>query len=112
MAANAAQARRVGGMPGLVIETGTIVFSGNYVAGGETLSLPRPAGVQRGPTIVMVDGISGYKYEYNPLNGKILVRQSAAAGAAFAELAAAAYPAGVTGDTVTYMAFFTPRVAG
>lgn len=111
MSATATQARRVGGMPGLVIETGTIVFAGNYVAGGEVLSLPKPAGVQRPPTFVLIQGIAGFKYEYNPANAKVLVRQSAGAAAAMAEIAVAAYPAGVTGDTVTYMAFFTPRAA-
>lgn len=93
---------------GRVVEVrGTLAFSGNYVTGGE---VPTFAGVRSSsvtPTQLWAEGIAGYKYEWNPANGKILVRQGAGAiNLPLAELSAAAYPAGVTGDTIRFVAEF------
>ena len=92
---------------GRVVEvTGTLAFSGNYVTGGE---VPSFAGVRSSnltPTALRAEGIAGFKYEWNGSNGKILVRQSAAASNPMSEISAAAYPAGVTGDTVRFVAEF------
>lgn len=83
-----------------------VVFSGSYATGGELYDF---AAVQWGyiqPIWVHIQGKAGYFYEYDFTNKKIIVRQQinpAAAGGAdvpFSELAAAAYPAGVTGDSV------------
>lgn len=110
MAIVANNSRVFGGMKGKIEQLGTFTFSGNYVAGGEVPTWSRPAGVLGNPVFVRLSGgRAGYKYEYNPDNGKILVRQSAAAGNPNAEISAAAYPAGVTGDLVQYEATWLPR---
>jgi hypothetical protein len=94
---------------GRVTTIATLVFSGNYAAGGDTLDF---ATIQEGviqPMWVDIRGKAGYSYEYDFANKKIIVRQQkdpAAAGGAdipLPELAAAAYPAGVTGDVVKAM---------
>lgn len=117
---------------------GTVAFTSNYATGGDTLDLAPFNPVQRQPDLVRIEGIAGYKYEYDHTNKKILVRdfplvtvvggQGAASalqinpdsaagvlgktvattraipgrtfGFSMDELAAGAYPAGVTGDTV------------
>lgn len=89
---------------------GSVVFSGNYAAGGEVVDVKAAAANAQGqrwmansqPDIMMLQGKAGYHYEYDRANRKIIIRQSAGAGAVEAELAAAAYPAGVTGDTIDF----------
>lgn len=92
---------------GRIVEVrGTLAFSGNYVTDGE---VPTFAGVRSSsvtPTQLWAEGIAGFKYEWNPANGKILVRQSAGTAAAMGQISAAAYPAGVTGDTIRFVAEF------
>jgi len=96
----------------------TITASGNYTAGGDTLDLTALTGAlgQVGvPTETLPitatiqsansSGLSGFLYGYRPgttqANGKMQVLvQGAAAGDPLADLAAGAYPAGVTGDTI------------
>lgn len=91
---------------GRITGIATLVFSGNYVANGDTYDFAALTEGGAQPTHVMIMGKAGYHYEYDYTNKKILVRQQrdpAAAGGAdipFTELAAAAYPAGVTGDAV------------
>lgn len=99
-----------------LIVYGTLVFSGSYVSGGDTLNFNTASGTQGGmgadaiksaslPTFSVileapVAGTpgSGYTYLYSPgtsqANGKV---QLFAGGT---ELAAGAYPAGVTGAVV------------
>lgn len=89
------------------IETvATLVFSGNYATNGDVYDF---AAISQGvgqPLFVDIRGKAGFSYEYDLANKKIIVRQQlnpANAGGAdipFTELAAAAYPAGVTGDVV------------
>lgn len=96
---------------------GTLTFSGNYAAGGDALAIRAATGVsarnwksRNDPTHVMIQGKAGHLYEYDAAAKKVLVRRNknpADAGGAdipFPELAAAAYPAAVTGDTVTFYA--------
>lgn len=105
MAITATTKRTFGGMKGKIEEIGELTFSGSYVTGGEVPTWNKPAGVMGNPAFVQLSGgRSDNRYQYNPDNGKILVR--AAAGT---EIAAAAYPAGVTGDKVQYMAYWLPR---
>ena len=84
----------------------TLTFSGNYATGGDSFDF---ATIQQGgaqPIWVDIRGKAGYSYEYDFTNKKIIVRQQkdpAAAGGAdipLPELAAAGYPAGVTGDAI------------
>jgi hypothetical protein len=96
--------REYGGMKGKIEQMGDFTFSGNYVAGGEVPNWTNPAGTAGNPVVVQIlGGRTDNRYQYNPDNGKILVR--AAAGA---EIAAAGYPAGVTGDKVQYLAYWNP----
>lgn len=98
---------------------GTIVVSGSYSAGGDTLDLStiEPLGVPTAhPPIVgtaWMDGLAGYDYVFTPgaaINtGKVKVFEQASGAGAFAELAAGSYPAAIAGDTVTFYGIF-PRL--
>lgn len=83
---------------------GTLALSSSYATGGDAWDLTRFAGfpVQTGDQVsVSVWGANGYGYGYVPganlTNGKIKVTT-----ASNTELAAGAYPAGVTGDTIMF----------
>lgn len=99
--------------------SGTVAASGNYTTGGDTLDLtPLEAlGVPTTkPPIVgtaWMDGLAGYDYVFTPgaaiNSGKVKMFQNAGAAGAFAELAAGAYPAAITADTVTFYGIF-PRL--
>jgi len=96
---------------------GGITPSGTYVTGGDPLSfasLPEiKAGQPKAPLDVRIEGQAGFTYPYNNGtnrdNGKMLVMQGDndnAADAPAVEIPAAAYPGGVTGDTIRYHAQF------
>lgn len=84
-----------------------ITASGNYTTGGDTLSL---AGLIPGsatiPTWGEITSVAGYVYSYvngtTQANGKMKVFVATTTGAniPLAEHTAAAYAAGVTGDTI------------
>lgn len=60
------------------------------------------------PTIAYFTGIAGYVYAFDFATNKLMIFvQGAAAGDPLAELAAGAIPAAVSGDTITFLAFFT-----
>lgn len=83
---------------------GTLTFSGSYTTGGDAVDFSFLR-TSRSPYYVTIVGIAGYVYEYDAENGTVLVRAQTAAPAeddALGELTAGAYPAGVTGDTVSY----------
>lgn len=93
-----------GGALGIRVR-GTLAASGNYTTGGDGLDFRGYARlVQRDPKIVQIKGIKGYMYSYDFVNRKMIVHTTAAT-----ELAGAptAYPAGVTGDTIAFEAWFT-----
>ena len=77
-----------------------LVFSGSYVAGGDALNLCAIAGVKtsknRGIFSVTIVNSNGYAMAYTRgtdlTNGKVRISTTANT-----ELAAAAYPAGITG---------------
>lgn len=96
-----------------------ITASGNYTTGGDTLDLATitgadglstPPSTTQLPIQVVITGQAGYVYQYVPgssnANGKVKVLQSASSGNPLAEISAAAYPAGVTGDTIIAHATF------
>lgn len=102
---------------------GSIVASGTYAAGGDVLNFltatyppgQTPPPVTGLPLVVYIQsakagGLSGFQYGFNPgttqANGKMQVFTGAAAQAALTELSNGAYPAGVTGDTITFEAEF------
>ena len=85
---------------------GTITPSGSYVTGGEAPSwtaLP----TRKNPLYVHVGGKAGHNYAYDYANAKIMVFQGGAAVSnPEAQIPAAAYPGGVTGDTISFYAVF------
>lgn len=101
---------------------GTITPSGNYATGGDALDftsqhkIKSPKG--RVPTHVEIQGASGFAYRWVPgtdlATGKVKVLGQEPTNAtvgviALTELAAAAYPAGVTGDTIRFHAITRTR---
>jgi|SRR5579884_675926 hypothetical protein len=107
---------------------GIIAFSGSYTTGGETLNwtgmkyadgenvLLDTADTQ--PEIAYFQSVgstsggssSGYLYQWNKKTGKLQIFVSGATGSPHSELAAGAYPAGVTGDYVEFEAEFVKEV--
>lgn len=74
---------------------GTLVASGNYATGGEVPSgITKPA-TTKDPFIANIQGKGVYDYKYDFATGKVKVFTAGV------EHAAAAYNAGVTGDTIT-----------
>lgn len=101
--------------PGNVYQVlGTISWSAapdTYTAGGNTCSFAIAAiKATRKPLVVYAQGLSGYSYVYQPgtsaADGTLKIFTGAAGQAPFTELAAGAVPAGVSGDTITFEAFF------
>jgi hypothetical protein len=94
--------------------TGTAAASGNYSTGGDTLDLsqaPLIASVQAPISgTAWMDGLAGYDYVFLPgaamNSGKVKIFQQGAAAGAFPELAAGAYPAAITSDTITFYGIF------
>lgn len=87
---------------------GTITPSGSYVTGGDVLSFTDPnIKSSRIPEEVVIHGIAGFGYSYDPQtdqsDGLMLAHDGTT------ELAAAAYPAGVLADTISYHAIFRMR---
>lgn len=94
--------------------TGTIAASGNYATAGDTLDLSQYPSIAstRAPIqgTAWMDGLAGYDYVFIPgsamNNGKVKIFQQGASGGAFPELAAGAYPAAVTSETITFYGMF------
>ena len=98
------------------IVIGTLTFSGSYATGGEVVSWALGAiKSQRAPKNVQIEGIAGFKYEYVAATAKVIVRgyqptDGTGGVIALPQIAAASYPAGVTGDTVSFLAIFGQNV--
>ncbi len=94
--------------------TGTAAASGNYSTGGDTLDLSKfPIIAATQPPLqgtAWMDGVAGYDYVFTPgsamNNNKVKIFQQGASAGAFPELAAGAYPAAITADTITLYAIF------
>jgi hypothetical protein len=79
---------------------GTLTASGSYATGGDALALPQIPGYDATKIIdIFIHGIAGYKYEFDIATSKVLVFT-----AGETELTAGAYPSGITGDTITFLA--------
>jgi hypothetical protein len=93
---------------------GTVAASGNYSGGGDTLDLsqfPIIAATQAPiQGAAWMDGLSGYDFVFYPgsamNSGKVKIFQQGASAGAFPEVAAAAYPSAITGDTITFYGIF------
>lgn len=106
---------RLGNVMGAV---GNLTPSGNYVTGGE---VPAGGGMAvipryfdgRKPDFMAIWGIAGYSYVYDKANDKIMTfyndNNNAADGPAI-EIPAAAYPAAVLADVITFFAIWAPVV--
>lgn len=84
---------------------GTLVPSGNYTTGGDTLDFRDDSRlVRKDPRHVRIHGIKGYMYSYDFVNRKMLVHTTANT-----ELPGAptAYPAGVLADLIRFEVWFT-----
>jgi hypothetical protein len=94
--------------------SGTVVASGNYTTGGDTLDLSQyPIIASTQAPIVgtsWMDGLAGYDYVFSPgatINtNKVKVFQEHGSAGPFQELASGAYPAGITSDTITFYGIF------
>jgi len=75
---------------------GTLAFSGNYVVSGEVPSGLNKPGTIKNPLWAEFYSKGDHTFKFDAATGKILVYAPGGA-----QLAAAAYPAGVTGDVVT-----------
>jgi hypothetical protein len=102
------------------IVRGKLTFTGNYVTNGDTLSFANIYGIQSLSVPIRVfvyeqppagTAPGGYEYVFCPgttnANGKLVVLVGAAAiSLPMAQLAAGAYPAGITGGFVYFEAIF------
>jgi len=94
--------------------TGTVAASGSYTTGGDTLDLSEfPIIASTQPPIQgtgWMDGLAGYDYVFAPgpamNSNKVKIFQQGASAGAFPEMAAGAYPAGITGDTISFYGIF------
>ena len=94
--------------------SGTVAATGNYTSSGDMLDLSQvPLIASDQPPVqgtAWLDGLAGYDYVFYPgptmnANQVKILQQGSAAGA-FPELAAGAYPAAITSDTITFYGFF------
>lgn len=80
---------------------GTLAFSGNYPTGGEALDISALAGFSnKEPIAFQADGLDNFTFRYDYTNKKVMVNLVSTG----AEQAAAAYPAGVSGDVIHWHA--------
>ena len=88
--------------------TGTLTFSGNYATGGEVPTYPGLKTSKSTPIRLHAAALVGYLFSYDPATGKLLIFSDVtpAATAALPQLAAAAYPAALTGSTTYFQAWF------
>ena len=92
---------------------GTLTASSNYPAGGEALPLNNPL-IKAGsaPVFVTANGLGGYDYTFSglgtvlPANPNPTTKLRAVLSSTGVELAAGAYPAGITNNPINiYMIF-------
>jgi len=90
---------------------GTLTASGDYSAGGDTVSVADlNIKSTRAPLFLTVKGKGGYIYEYIIGTAKLIVRECAGSATLAPEIAASAYPSGVTGDTITFRGLFLKNI--
>lgn len=91
---------------------GNFAFSGNYTTGGDTINFgalstdTQPVIVKSGSPPFWVDIAGQTTLLYNFVYGLTINNSKIKIISGGAELAAGAYPGGVTGDTITYHAVF------
>jgi hypothetical protein len=88
--------------------------SDTYATGGLALGVAEfagkvPVASGQAPKHLIATGIAGYVYEFKKATNRLQIRaqtNAAAEDAPLGELAASAIPAGVSGDTITFIALF------
>lgn len=93
---------------------GTVAASGSYTTGGDSLDLSQYSIIPSTQAPIQgtgwMDGLAGYDYVFSPgaaiNSNKVRVFAQGTSAGAFPELAAGAYPAAITGDTITLYAIF------
>jgi hypothetical protein len=88
-----------------------LTFTGNYVTGGEVINFGAVSGIDGNPVAVICVSTGGFGFVYDLVNLKLLVLgqqpTSATAGVIpLDQIAAAAYPAALTGGVTTATVFF------
>jgi len=94
--------------------SGTVAPSGSYTTAGDTLDLSQYPIIASTQAPVQgtawMDGLAGYDYVFYPgsamNSGKVKIFQQGASSGPFPELAAGAYPAAITSDTITFYGIF------
>lgn len=94
--------------------SGTVAASGSYSTGGDTLDLSQfpIIGSTQAPIAgtAWMDGLAGYDYVFAPgatlNNNKVKIFQEHGSAGPFQELPAAAYPAAIVNDTITFYGIF------
>jgi len=111
MAVTATVTKRYNAFGGLIV-VGKLAFSGNYATGGDTVSLAGLVPTSKLPAAVLVQGQGGGVFGW--VDGttlanakvKVFVEQAVGTNSLLVEHTAVAYVAGITGDTVKFVAFF------
>ncbi len=93
---------------------GTVLASGSYTTGGDTLDLSQnPIVASSQPPIqgtAWMDGLAGYDYVFYGgsamNNGFVKIFQQGSGAGAFQELAAGSYPGAIASDTITFYGIF------
>lgn len=89
---------------GTMLAKFTLVASGNYATNGDSVDFGAKAGyLGVKPDVVDIYGITGFTYSYDLVNKKVLAFAVTSSGAnvPMGQVSAGAYPAGITGDTIT-----------
>lgn len=93
-----------------IMVPGTLAASDSYATGGDAVDFRQLGSIYRAkdPYLVIAMGKAGFVYQYDYANRKMLVFCNTAGGAnaALGEHTAAAYAAGVSGDTIKCLLFF------
>lgn len=90
---------------------GTLAASGDYATGGDDVSVANlNIKSTRAPVFISVKGKGGYFYEYIVGTAKLIVRECAGSATLAPEIAATAYPVGVTGDVITFRGLFRKNI--
>lgn len=101
--AMAATLRKRHSSGGVTTATFSLVASGNYSTGGDSVDFaPKVGFLNKQPEFVDINGKSGFIYSYDAANKKVISYCVTTSGAntALGEVSAGAYPAGITGDTI------------
>lgn len=99
----------IGANPGTYTTSGIAFNPNGVITDARPGFVPLP-GITAQPIVINIDGMAGFKYEFDAVNKKLLIRQSVAASSALAEIPAAGMPAGVSGDTIRFYGIWRKNI--